>query len=424
MEDRLLEIDGVRVLREESPGSPAELARIMKDACDARTAMAAIGAGTKLHIGNPPGKPCVAVRTRRLRGIVEYEPDNLTVSALAGTTFAEIQHTLNASNQFLPLDPPYSDRATLGGIVATNSSGPIRYRYGTVRDMLLGIRIVHADGTSTKAGGKLVKNVSGYDMCKLYAGSLGTLGIFSEFTFKVHPKPEAIATVKLGYASLAAALKAAQTFIEADLTPCAMESLNGTAFEELTGGRPAAPWVLIVRFGETDTAVRWQVDRLRSLAPGGDGSLLNTLGTQESEVFWPRVSAAREGADGEQRLLLKCSVMYRSVPETAAYMAGMGERMHARTFLYCHAGTYVIYARYQWPEGGYETGTLQREVSALREHCSRAGGHAVVERVRPEAKSGLDVWGYETPALQLMRRIKMQFDPMGLLNPGRFVGGI
>ncbi len=424
MERGVIEIDGIRALREESPGSPEELARIMKDACDAGCAMSAVGAGTKLHLGNQPGVPCLAVHTRGLHGIIEYEPDNLTISALAGTTLAEIQQILRASNQFLPLDPPFSDRATLGGIVAANSSGPIRFRYGTVRDMLIGIRIVHADGTCTKAGGKLVKNVSGYDMCKLYAGSLGTLGIFSELTFKVHPKPEAVATVKLGYASLGAVLNAAQTFIGADLTPCAMEALNGPAFEELTGNRPDAPWVMLVRFGETDTAVRWQVDRLREIAPGGGGTPLNTLGTQESEVFWLKAAGAREGADGDHHLLVKCSVMYRSVPETAAFLAEMGERMQACAFLYCHAGNHVIYARYQWPDGDCGTGALQREISALRERCSAAGGHVVVERVRAEAKRGMDVWGYQSPAVELMRRIKLQLDPKGLLNPGRFVGGI
>jgi len=420
----ILEIDGVDVSGEETPESPQELARIMKEVHDAGKPMAAVGSGTKLHLGNPLRAACVAMRTRRLSGIVEYEPDNLTVSVLAGTPLRELQETLRAHNQFLPLDPPLAERATLGGIVACNSSGPLRFRYGTVRDMLIGIGIVHADGTATKAGGKLVKNVSGYDMCKLYAGSLGTLGIFSDLTFKVQPRSDAVATVMLGYASLRQAFEATQALLRADLAPDTLEALSGAAFAQLTGDAPVAPWILLVRFGESDCAVRWQVDSLRGIASASGGTIANALGTKESEEFWQRAASARESCDSDEPLLVKCSVMYKSAPDTGQFMADLGDRLQARTLLYCHCGSYILYGRYEWPQGACSAEALLREIAALRRYCAAAGGHAVVEKIRSDVKRSLDVWGYEGQAIDLMRRIKNEFDPNGLLNPGRFVGGI
>lgn len=424
MAGTILEIDGVRVEREEAPASAAELAQVMKEAHDASLSMIAVGGGTKLHLGNPPRSAQLVVRTGRLRGVVEYEPSNLTVSAGAGTTLQELQETLRAKNQLLPLDPPYPDRATLGGLVACNTSGPIRFRYGTVRDMLIGIRIVHADGTQTKAGGKLVKNVTGYDMCKLYAGSLGTLGVLSELTFKVQPRSEAIATVMLACSSFRAALEATQAILRADLTPDAMEALNGSAFEMLTGDACRTPWVLLLRFGEADAAVRWQVDRLREIAHASGATVLNVLGTRESEEFWQEAVSARERSRGGEELLLKCSVLYQSAPETERRMVEMGERMQARTLLFCHAGNCIIYGRYEWPDGGRAADDLLREITELRRHCSSVGGHVVVEKARLDVKQSVDVWGYQARALELMRGIKKQFDPKELLNPGRFVGGI
>jgi len=419
-----MEIDGVQIGRQRTPGSEEELASVMREASDSGRSVIPVGCATRLHLGNPPRSADLAVYTGRLNGIVEYEPGNLTVSVLAGTPLRDLQATLRAQHQFLPLDPPHLDRSSVGGIVACNDSGPIRFRYGTVRDMLIGTRIVHADGSRTKAGGKLVKNVTGYDMCKLYTGSLGTLGILTELTFKVQPLPEAIATVSVSYPSLPAALEATQACLRADLMPDAIEAWNRKAYESLAGEEVVAPWVLLVRFGDADAAVRWQVDRLRKMAPGNGGEVLNALGTEESEEFWHRAARARENAGSGEELLLKCSVLHHSAADTGRRMGEMGERLRARLLLFCHAGTCILYGRYEWAGGECNADDLRREIADLRRHCVSAGGHLVVEKIRPGWKQGLDVWGYQAPALDLMRRIKTQFDPKDILNPGRFVGEI
>jgi glycolate oxidase FAD binding subunit len=418
------EIDGIPIEHEAVPQSVEELAHAVKEACAHDLSMVAVGGGTQLHLGNPPRSARLALHTGQLRGVVEYEPGNLTVSVQAGTTLQELQDLLGRERQFLPLDPPNPERATIGGLLATNASGPIRFRYGTARDLLLGIEVVHADGTRTRAGGKLVKNVTGYDLCKLYVGSLGTLGILSELTFKVQPKSEAIATAMLAYPTLRVALAAIQTFLRADLMPDALEAWNSAAFQTIVADTEHAPWVLLLRFGETDAAVRWQLDRLLELVSSEGGSILNVLGTADSEQIWRRASSARALPAGGESMWLKVSALHQSIPDMERRMVELGERLQARTLLFCHAGTCILYGRYLWDRIECECGEIARAIIELRRQCMAIGGHLVVEKVRPEVKRGLDVWGYEAPALELMRKVKSRFDPKGLLNPGRFVGGI
>ena len=423
----MIEIDGTRAAREETPASARELSRLMGEAYGAGLSMIPVGGGTKLHLGFPPRSAQLAIRTSLLRGIIEYEPDNMTVTVQAGTPFQELQQVLRAKNQFLPLDPPHPGEATIGGVVSCNTSGPIRFRYGTTRDMLIGVKIVHPDGTETKAGGKLVKNVTGYDMCKLYTGSLGTLGILSELTFKVQPLPECLATVLLGYPALKDALEATQLFLRSDLLPDAVEAWNTRAAGALSGFSKTggSPWILMVRFGEVEPAVGWQVARIQEISGGTGGQILGILSTTDSEEFWNRAATAREGRNTNQVALLKCSVLYQSTAETASRLEDLGQRLKAQTSLFCHAGTYIVYGRYEWEQAEeIPAEELRRGIQSLRAHCTSAGGHLVVERVRPDVKTGLDVWGYDAPALKIMRSIKQEFDPKGLLNPGRFVGGI
>ncbi len=418
----LFKIDGVPVEREESPASPEELSEVLRRAHAASTAVVPLGGGTRLHLGNPPRSAELVVRMERMRGIVEYEPDNMTVSVLAGTPLKQVQDALRRNRQFLPLDPPRPEEATMGGLVACNTSGPIRFHYGTARDLLLGVKTVHADGTRTKAGGKLVKNVTGYDMCKLYTGSLGTLGILCELTFKVLPKPETQATALLSYPSARAALAATQTFLQSDLLPEAVEAWNGAAFESLTRETGQA-WVLMLRFGEVAPAVEWQLNRLKEILPGTGGELLRLVSTDDSAALWDAAASARD-AFGDGEAVVKCSATYAAAAPTIRRLEEMGKRLGARTSVYCHAASGVVYGRHDWTDGRPPAETLRRELAALQRQCAEDGGHAVVEKVRPEVKAGLDVWGYDAPALKIMRSIKHEFDPKGILNPGRFVGGI
>ncbi len=419
-----ISVDDILLEREEAPASAGELRRAAAQAFSEGTVMLPVGGGTKLQLGNLAPRDAVAIRTSGLRGIAEYEPDNMTVSVRAGTPLAEVQEVLAAQRQFIPLDPPHPERATLGGLISCNTSGPLRFRYGTLRDFLLGVRIVHADGTETKAGGKLVKNVTGYDMCKLYTGALGTLGILTEATLKVMPRPEQVATIVLGHDSLRAALDTARALLRADLMPEAMEAWNSAAFSRTAPGGATAPWALMLRIGDAAPAVQWQADRAVEIAAADSSGVLLRLGAQESDPFWQRAAGAREAAAPGEEVRVKCSVPHRSAAEAAQRMQELAESLQARLEVYCHAGTYVLYGRYLWEEGSPDSDALKAGLVGLRRFCAAFGGHMVVEKIRPEAKTGFDVWGYEAPALEIMRRIKREFDPKALLNRGRFVGGI
>jgi glycolate oxidase FAD binding subunit len=417
-------LHGIPALREESPASVDELAEVVKRAAALAEPMSPRGGGTKMHLGNGLRSAAVVIHTAGISGVVEYEPDNLTVSALAGTRLEELQTVLRSRKQFLPLDPPFPGIATLGGIVACNTSGPLRFRYGTVKDMLLGVRIVHADGTRSKAGGKLVKNVTGYDMCKLYTGSLGTLGILTELTFKVQPISESSATVLAACNSIDSLLQAVQDCLSQGLLPDAIEGWNAPAFAPLGPTSGSAPWVLMVRLGEVRPAVEWQVARLREIVARAGAEVLQLLEGEASESFWQTAASLRESVAGKEAALAKCSVLHRSTAETARRMENLAGQLGATLSLYCHAGTSVLYGRFLWTDEHPNPAELKRGLEELREHCISAGGHAVIERASPAVRAGIDVWGYEAPALAIMRKIKHQFDPDGLLNPGRFVGGI
>jgi glycolate oxidase FAD binding subunit len=419
----LVEIDGIVIEREETPASLQELSEIMRQSWQAGTPVVPTGGGTKLTLGNPLRSAGMVLRLSRLSGIIEYEPDNMTVSVRAGTSLHELQSALSRANQFLPLDPPHSDRATAAGLVACNTSGPIRLRYGTLRDMLIGVRVVHADGSATKAGGKLVKNVTGYDMCKLYTGSLGTLGILSELTFKVWPKPEVLSTIIIVRESFEEALETTQAILRSGLLPDAVEAWNASAFQRLTGEDIGSAWAVMVRFGDIRRAVEWQVGRIGEIIPSGAGRV-HVLEEGESESFWHKAASAREQSEGVEDARIKCSVLSQSAAGTVRRMEAMAEKLGARASLFCHAATNVVYGHYAWQSSVPDTETLLREFASLRSHCAGVGGHMVVEKVKPEVKRGFDVWGYEAKALAVMRQIKQQFDPKGLLNPGRFVGGI
>ena len=383
-----------------------------------------VGGGTKLHLGNRPAAPAIAIRTSRLRGIVEYEPDNMSVSVLAGTPLAEVQALLATHRQFIPIDPPNPERATIGGLISCNASGPLRCRYGTIRDILLGVKLVHADGICTKAGGKLVKNVTGYDMCKLYTGALGTLGILTEATFKLMPLPDAVATIVLGFDSIHDAMEMAHALLREDLLPEALEVWNAAALARTGAGPVRTPWVLMLRIGDVPPALEWQAGRAVDIAAAKSAPVLMRLETADSGEFWRRAAQAREQEIPEPDALVKCPVLHRSMAETAHHMQDMARSLKAEIEIYTHAATFVLYGRLIWHEGIPGADLLRARLTELRSYCAALGGHMVAEKIQPEVKSGFDVWGYDAPALEIMRRVKRQFDPKGILNSGRFVGGI
>ena len=198
MDDNVCRIDDFGPLTVVRPQSVAELGDLVRRASAERQALYPVGGGTMLDLGLPPSRPGWAVDVRSLNHVIDYPARDMTITVQAGVTVAELQRVLAAENQRLPVDVPRADRATLGGALAANVSGPRRYGFGTLRDYVLGISTVNDEGQEVKAGGRVVKNVAGYDLCKLHVGALGTLGVIVQATLKVRPIPEAQALLTLG----------------------------------------------------------------------------------------------------------------------------------------------------------------------------------------------------------------------------------
>jgi glycolate dehydrogenase FAD-binding subunit len=395
-------IDGVfpRVVVE--PGSVEEVSAVLRGARALGLAVVPRGSGTKLHWGAPPRRADLVLATSRLDRVLEHAAGDLVVTAQAGVRLATLQEVLAGAGQRLALDPP-EPGATLGGIVAAGASGPCRHRFGTARDLLIGIRVVLADGTVAKAGGKVVKNVAGYDLGKLFTGSLGTLGVVVETTFRLHPRPADRLLVRQGLETPEAAGAAVQALLHSSLVPSAVE---------LLWPAEAGSGTLAVLFEGSPRSAISQAEAAASRL-GGRGTI---LADEALELEWEKTTAHPFAAAD---LGLKASAPPSDLPRvlravmTAAGKRSLGARMSGR------AGTGVLHV-------GVTSGDAEAHASLLaelRQVLLPFGASVVVVQASPELKRRVDVWG-PVGALPLMRRVKAQFDPDGRLAPGRFVGGI
>jgi glycolate oxidase subunit GlcD len=387
------------------------------------------GGGTMVGLGRLPLQYDLALDLSDWTGVVDYEPADMTASFWAGTSLQEAQTRLAAYDQWIPLDPPCADRATLGGILATAASGPWRHRYGTPRDLVLAVRVVHADGTVTRGGAKVVKNVAGYDMPKLYIGSLGTLGVIVEATFRVYPRPAFEATCLMAFDDVTASQAAVAGLLDAPLEPSAVELLNPTAMR--TVADPIGlPWPdgrygLAVAFGSPCApAVTTQVDRTRSIGRTAGSRAEADLTGELHDRFW---QAVRDFPWNRGDVVLKVGVPIAEVGSTVALAEEMAQRAGLRLGVVGEAGVGILRlyvpADPEDPEGFLSK--VARLIGSLRIRAVSSGGYLVVLAAPPALKARVDVWGpVSDPVLRLMTRLKKALDPYQILNPGRFVEGI
>jgi glycolate oxidase FAD binding subunit len=406
-------IDGVEARFLARPRSVEEAGQVLAAAAADGLAVSFVGGGGKLGLGNPPERLDLVVETTALDQVLEHAAGDLVVRAQAGVRLADLQATLAPAGQQLALDPP-EPRATLGGVVAANASGPRRLRYGTVRDLLIGITVVLADGTVARAGGKVVKNVAGYDLGKLFCGSLGTLGMVAEVIFRLHPVPAAASVVTLAVDGPAQAGEAVGRLQETALEPSAVELTVDefgwpgrltTVFEGIQPGveaQAAAAAELLGRVGEAAVA-----------GPGGVEAALSQLGARPFE---------------KAEYALKATFPPAELAGVLGDLAGT-ERRWSGGSLSAHAATGVLWLASAAREGDLpaDSPAFPMAVAAIRDQRERLaarGGSLVLVKGPPELKRAVDVWGPPGDAVGLMRRVKERFDPDRRLGPGRFVGGI
>ncbi|MEM1253397.1 MAG: FAD-binding oxidoreductase [Cyanobacteria bacterium P01_H01_bin.21] len=376
------------------PESIEQLSAVVRICYDQRWRMLSCGQRTKLHWGgNHRLTADVVISTARLNHVVEHWVDDFTIRVEAGMAAADLQSKLQTVGQIWPVDPLYQQRATVGGIVATADGGSLRQRYGSVRDTVIGVQFVRYDGEVVKAGGRVVKNVAGYDLMKLMTGAYGTLGLLSQLTLRLYPIAAQSQTVVLSGTPEAIAEAALQTRLQG-ITASAMDIVATQNGIQLAG-----------RFQGITAGVEEQVDRFQAIATAAgltselaeDGSFWTSLADQLAN---PTAVLCKVGLLPTQLVLL-----LTQLPPT-----GRLARLHNASGLGLIALTI---------DGSAEVTAV---IEALRSHCNAHKGYLTI--LQAPSSLTLDPWGYTGNALTMMQAIKQQFDPHRLLNPGRFVGGL
>ena len=390
-----------------SPASIVETGEVMKLATSEGWNVVPSGAGMWLDVGNPLGRVELIVSTARLNRILDHEPLDLVASTEAGVRLDVFNERLEQGRQWLPLDPPDDGRATIGGVVATGVSGAQRCGYGQPRSFVIGMRVVLADGRTVKAGGRVVKNVAGYDLCKLFSGSFGTLGIICEVTFKLRPLPAKQVTL-IAAGGLASLSEAARNVYRAGLFPAGLELISGPMANDLGGALPHDTQLLI-RFAGIEKTVDYQVDKTATLvkSSGVAGMEIN----ENDRALWRRLQELSLGRSGATtiRMNLKPSQLKEALN---LIEANQGVSRH------WHAGIGDGRLRVIDSDGNSPDECI-RNLTTLRHAVEALGGSLVIENMPPGIRNRIDSWGYNRAA-DLMKRVKQQLDPARLFSTGRF----
>lgn len=402
-----------------SPRSYRELAQDLTLAAKPGSSVTPRGNGTKIGLGNIPRRVDVVLSTLELNEIVEYEPADLVATVQTGMTLKAFQEKLAEKGQFLPLDPPH-DTATIGGIIAANDSGPRRLFYGSCRDMVIGMKVATVDGKVIKCGGKVVKNVAGYDMNKLFIGSLGTLGIILESTFRIRPLPETNGTIFAAFPNLDSAADAILQIRGSELLPSAIELVNPALAETIAGTlampnpRPNGDFVVLVDTEETKAVVTRQLTQIRSICQNASSKYAEILSGETRETIWTTIKNLPESMD--HGLILKLNVLPSMVHDTFALIGEIASEKRWEILILAHAGTGTVYLYLPILS---EIEQMEGMILRLR---SAFTGSLVVESAPVILKEKIDVWGDTRSDFRIMKSIKERFDPLSVLNPGRFVG--
>jgi glycolate oxidase FAD binding subunit len=400
-------VDGVAPRWVAAPATAEQLAQVLLLAHAEDLVVIPRGSGGNLEHGCPPRRVDLVLDLRRLDAVIEHNPDDLTVSVQAGMTAGALAARLAPHRQALPLDPPGWGGRTLGGIAAAQASGPLRMRYGTMRDLLLGVRFVQADGVLTWGGAKVVKSVTGYDVPKLMVGSLGTLGVLAELTLRLHPVPDVEASWLAAFSSAEAAQECVAMVLDSTLQPNRLEMLDDRA---LAGcDLPPSAAALAVSFATVEPAVHAQGAALAALVARAGGRVQSA-----DASLWSAYDRMLAGAGA-------VALRIGTVPSRlAATFAETRRTLGAAAVAGC-AGLGALRARV---DAG-DVAAVTRGIERLRAFVADVDGGVVIERGPRAVREAVDPWGpVPAPALSVMRAIKHEFDPTAVLNRGRFVAGL
>ena len=382
------------------PADAAAVGRVLEWASREKLIVVTRGAGTKIGWGGPPARVDVMLSTARMSAVVAHRHGDLTATIEAGAALASVNRTLGEHRQWIPLDPLWAGKTTIGGLVATNDSGPRRHRYGAPRDLIIGVEFARADGRLAKGGGIVVKNVAGYDMPRLLTGSFGCLGVIVTATFKLYPLTAASKTLVVDVRKTSDLGLLAGKIAASHLTPTALEFNTH-------------PLRLIIRFESIETSVERQSEAAAALI-GTTGLAAQSFKGPAEEQLWSDQARTMEDGPGA---LMKVSVLPTQLADTLSII----ERLAGKDGYSAvgRAGAGVFFVRI----GGDEAAQA-RVIAGVRDGLPIGMGSAVVVKGPAQLRDRLDAWGPIGDGLALMKAVKQQFDPSGVLNPGRGPGGL
>jgi len=410
------------------PASAEHVTEIVRMASAEKLAIVPCGARTKLDIGAPPGRYDLALDVTRLDRVIAYDPGDLTLSVEPGIPLGRIQSTLAEHRQFLPLVVPFMDRATTGGTIASGVDSPLRQFYGTARDYVLGIEFVTGDGAPAKSGGRVVKNVSGYDLHKLMIGALGTLGVLTRINFRTFPLPAATRAIVATFDDAARAIELRHAVADSPLRPLVLEIVSPGAAELLA--RKDVPagrrWSVIASFAGTAKALERSAGEVGKMAERigatsfaiSEGELSLAAPDRTSEFS----SAALASAPAAT--IFKLSVLPTKMTAIIDSAARAADAAQLRWAVNARGVGVVYFALLPAGENEDELSRVSRATKEILARCAALDGNATIPWCPSEWKSALPIWGPERGDLGPMRALKKVFDPHGVLAPGRFMGGI
>jgi glycolate oxidase FAD binding subunit len=417
-----------------NPATAEELAEALAEASAERRPVTPWGAGAHQHLGLPARPDALVLHTGRLSQVLEYTPADLTVTVGAGARLADLQESLRPHGQWLPWDPPGAALATVGGLLAAGRSGPLRLGYGTPRDWLLGARVALGDGRLVKSGGRVVKNVAGYDTHKLQIGALGTLGVLVSVTLKLAPLPERTATLAVACGQLETLLEAAELLRQPPLSPDRLVVMGAATAESLITSAPRGSGLVLARYAGVDTAVERQlrearasVERLAHRHAGGvtDLRLADLAGSQAAHAIdvlqgdaWGRL-VEFPTPDGAE-LVLRAGVRPAMV---GALAQALEQHAPRGSLVIGYPGVGLAHARWQAVEH-LAPEVVARSLAGLRAVLAPLDGYVVVEAAPIDLRAALDLWGPPPASLPIMHELKRRWDPAGILNPGRYLAGL
>ena len=439
------------------PKNTQQVSQVVEIANSENLSIVVRGSGSKMAMGNPPKRLDLVVCTSRMNKMIDVDTANLTITVEAGVKFRDIQARLateedrcylpledlsteadeeicsdrSHSGSFLPIDPSYADVATIGGVIATNSSGPRRLLYNLPRDVILGVKLVTPTGAIAGAGGKTVKNVSGYDTSKLVVGSMGSLGILCEMTFKLLPLPEEMETMLISFDSFGDASELADSIFNSRLIPAAIEVMNGTTYTRLkVGDAPGfepGQYVVAVGIEAFHEAVKRMVTEISKMAGTLGARSQASFEGHAHQRFWLAVSDLDPTLAGNFPGLVQAKLNYpilewRAIFEFADRILSENKIEHT---ILAHAGSGVCLISLLLDQS--DRASMDQVVEVMGQLLDRScetSGNLVITRVPTDIKRNLKIWGEQGPDFIIMKRLKEELDPLGIMSPGRFVGGL